>query len=368
MNQTKVILTALLLLGSTPAWAAPASSLDRLVARAHDLRGPQFLQLGEELEALGPEAKADLRRKVNDLRFTTDGWRRDLDVVMLDVLVHRPTEVSRLDGLSGLEPRVYLSNRRPEPSVGTELKAMKLDPALLFLAHYQTAELYRFAERGQYPAALSDEVQANLRKSEMRALRHGLLIALGASGHPAAARTLAEVALDRRQDEATRGLAAAHLGQTREVSVALPALQKVLEEPKASTRIVTSALAGLGHLRTEESRQLLVAYTRARHTQEVRQSAIAGLGTLGSAWVAAAQPTTDGVALRARTADVLVDLLLSPEGAAVEVHLLEALTRTGEPQSLARLVAARDGATDEGVRARAQRASARLELALARQR
>ena len=368
MNQTKVILTALLLVGGTPAWAAPASPLDRLVARAPQLRGAPFLQLGQEVEALGPEAKADLRQKVSGLRFTPTGWRQDLDVVMLDALVNRQAEVSRLNGLAGLEPRVYLSNRRPEPSVGAELKAMKLDPAVLFLAHYQTSELYRYADRGQYPAALTDEMQASLRKLEVRALRQGLLIAIGASGHPAAAGTLAEVALDRRQDEATRGLAAAQLGQTRDVAVALPALRKVLEEPKASTRIITSALAGLGHLRAEESRLLLLNHTRGRRSQEVRQAAVAALGTMGSAWVAAAQPNDADLALRERTADALVDLLLSPEGAAVEVHLLEALTRTSEPRSLARLVAARDQTTDEGIRARAQRASARVELALARQR
>lgn len=368
MNPTTMILPALLLLAGAPAWAAPAATLDRLLAKAPQRQGAQFLRLSQELEALGPEAKAELRKRVGELRYSPEGWRRDLDLLMLDALIHRSSEVDRLNGLAGLEPRVYLSNRRPEPSVGAELKAMKLDPAALFLAHYHSAELYRYAERGQYPVALTDEMQVTLRKAEVRALRHGLLIALGASGHPAAAQSLAEVALDRRQDEATRGLAAAHLGQTRDVAVAFPALRKILEEPKASTRILTGALAGLGHLRTEESRQLLLVHAQSARAQEVRQAAIAGLGTLGSAWVASALPTPDGQALRERTADALVDLLLSPAGAAVEVHLLESLTRTGEPRSLARLLTARDQATDEAVRGRAQRASARVELALARQR
>lgn len=361
----KSLLLSSLLLLSAPAIALGAPSTERLIRQAHVARGPEFLNLAEQLRAAGPEATEAIHRRAQGLRFA-DAWRRDLDVLMLDAVLQDPEIARATANLRGLDPTVYLATRRPSPSVGHELEERELAPAALFLAYYHLSGGYTFAPRADYPAAITDTAFGELRRNEQAALRHGLLVAIAASGHPAAPRLLAEVAQDPQVDDVTRGVAAAQLGETQQASVAVPVLARLVEAKESTTRVRTSALAGLGHLRSAAAAAPLLATARTGRSPELRRSAITALGNLGSAWVASTDTSPLPSELRGQIAQALVEVLTGPEGAEVEVHALEALGRVAWAPSLEALRRLAQEGNDPGVRDRAERGAGRVELALRR--
>jgi hypothetical protein len=360
MNKQSTAL-ALLFLGASAsvAWAGDPRT-DQLLVRSAKVSGADWLALPASMDE---QTKEDLLARAASLRFDRRTWKRDLETLMLAEVASGRDDLSRVEHLAGLEPQIYLKNRRPSPAVGAELRMMKLSPGALYVTYLKTFAVYPYVGRSQYPVSLGDEAFAAIRLKEQEALRQGLLVAIGASGHPAAGHLLAEVMLDPAIDEGTRGLAAVHLGEAGG-ELAEQKLTAMLGDDGNTELLRASALAGLGQIRTTSSLATINGTLTKTKSIGLKKAAIAALGNLGSGWALEAEGRADATTLRTRIAARLVDVLLSKDGAELEAQTLEALTRAGDAAALERLRAA-DG-LDEATAARAGRAASRIARALER--
>lgn len=339
-------------------------TLDRMIT----LEGSAYLEAREQLLRLGKRAEIPLRSRLERASFDRASWRRDVTVAILVAWLAAPESAARAYALDGIAPRRYLARRRPEPEVGRELKRLQGATPILFEIALYTASVYPFATLDAYPERLGAQEIQNLRVKERHALREGALTAIAASGHPAAPLLLEHILRDDAVDVRIRRVAALGLGQTGSPE-GTSLLRSIAEDRSAPDELRTAALQGLGQVRSRSSLDVLVRVVlRSDAPPAIRQAAIASLGTFGSAWVLKRRaPPGEAEALRQIAGAALVEVLLGPEGASLEVPIENAMAMIGHPAVLDALRATRDaqGVTAEA-RARAQRGAARMERALSR--
>jgi hypothetical protein len=347
----KALSAALLLCAvSAPALAAdgPRPTPAARVEALYELRGAGYLaERARLLAETTPEVKADLR-------FTATSWRRDLLAEALVARARHPEQAARLRHLPNLDPEVYLMSRHGRPSASKDLDGL---PAAMVLEELVFAgEAGHDPSGAKYPDYLEAGERRDLQDAEREAFVHGLILAAGHSGHPAAPFALRAVLLDARQRETSRAAAARALGFT-ERAEALETLQSILHDRRRPQSLREAAVVGIGGLPFEASLHEL-AQVAARHDDPLRPVALTALGRLGRVRGGDAR-------LRAAVVAALVEALVqSPEH---EVRVIEALSRTAYApgaRQLERIAA--DPERSEAVRARAAHAARRIRRVLHR--
>lgn len=312
--------TRLLLLSLLPLVATPAlgGELDEVAA----LRGERYLEARRSLAA---EA---LRDRAAQAAWSSSSWRADLVAAAALAASGRPTAEARLSSLEGLDPARYGMRRRPEPEVLRELRHLVRQgevPAPL------VAEAVFFAFDAYAPGG-----EGASRAEERAALRDGLLLVLGETGHPAAPHVLATILLDEGEPMQHRQVAATALGRTRSEQ-ATRVLAHLALKATVDPALREAATLGLGQTRRADAAEVILSLVRDPGATGLRVAALRALGQVGSKSAHRALRTADAERLRAEVASGLVEALPLVEGAKEEAALVEALQAVAHPEALAAL-------------------------------
>lgn len=248
-------------------------------------------------------------------------WRREASIA---IATAKSQPVEGLFALRGIDPRFYLRDRIQNPTVSAELRRMNLPAGALFELFLETFDDYPFAPAAAYPVHLDAAARTRLRIEERKALRQGLVDAIGATGHPVAPFLLADVVLDGNESIATRSIAAIALGATRGEKAS--GLLASVATTRGDRALRSAAIAGLGEHKDDVSVDTLVALTRdAKLEPELRAAAITALGAVASKHTR----RVVGVARADRAALALVKLFSTPAADTHGTRLVEAVSRTG---------------------------------------
>jgi len=315
MKSLRILIPAAVLALADLAAAAPAN-IDALV----EARGADYVALRDAALAR-PDLKAWLAAQ------PADGWRRAVLVEALALRADTPQIDAPLRHLRGLDPAVYLQNRRPEPVAGRELAAARVPAAILMECYWKTVDRVSLHDGG-YPDGLSPERVDALAAAEHLAFRSALLMAIGRSGHALAAPFLANAARDDTAPVAARSLAATAIGDTQSRAAA-GLLRDLLG--RVAPPIRAGVVHGAGKLRNEDGLDLMMQTLADFDDPGVRQVALMSLGAYANArtWGG----VRDGDAahqahLREAAAMLLVDSVSAPWAPAVRDSLVQALAAT----------------------------------------
>ena len=172
-----------------------AASLDNLVLAEGDA---YFSILHESLE--NGDGYAWLEETEDYLAVDEGNWRHRITLDSLRARIEKPEAVNGLYELKGLKAEVYLKRRWPQPECFRELRRIpELAPVMMEL-FLHGLESYPYSGSGYQDA-------------EARALRYGILAAVGESGHPSAEWFLEEVAKSYYESQGTKFAAYDALGR-----------------------------------------------------------------------------------------------------------------------------------------------------------
>lgn len=311
--------------------------------------------------------RADLvalaRASVDATAYGPSTWRRLVLTEALAMHVTHPAEAERLRGLRGLNRDHYQRRRKPVPSAARELRTLRhVAPLMieLFLKGMET-----------YPWSSPADAEA-----EGTALRRGLLMAIGRSGHAASVHFVIDVIEGGCACCASCDRAIAALGQTGSRR-AVPVLLRVLEDARSNGDRGRHAAAvdALGEVRYAE----VWPHLRGELANEdplVREAAIRAAAAYGSRRHWTADPA-EGARVRTVVGASLLDVLADVEAESLVTAVLESLSLVATPQLRESLERRLDAVSGEAVREhpgaappaadRLRRATARVDRALRRQ-
>lgn len=297
--------------------------------------------------------------------WSASTWQRDLAAAADEARAENPAAWTRLHKLEGLRPEVYLRKRRPEPNVERELAQLvsrgEVPAALIAALLVSGLDDYPVSSRGDFPDHVKGQETALIAR-ERDQLEDGLLLALGASGHPSAPFVVASWLDDAERDPAHRRIAAIALGKTGS-ELAVSRLVRLAQNEKLPTQVRTGALQGLGHVRTPAALDALLGSLAAGGATPLRVATAAAVGQCASSWVKGVSDP-----MRERAARGLVDALVENDDRRVAGAVVDALAVVQHPGSLELLAAAQRAHTAPDVTARLARAERRLTRALRRAR
>jgi hypothetical protein len=294
-------------------------------------------------------------------------WRSVEDALAASALarLRQPKLVQRVNALEGVDAAVYMQRRRPMPTVMRELRNLgpEAAPGMLELV-LKTRGSYAYTNA--FSRKLSTAEIERLQREQEVALAGGLLMVLGHSKHPAASFVLRRELLDASKGVAYRSAAAAGLGETGETA-ALTSLSAVARDREQAGELRGACLHAAAQLRGEAALELLVELSEGERPLQLRQSAVAGLGSFGSAWAWKALGQEQmGEALRRRAAIHLVKVLAAqPE---LGSYVVQSIASVGHASAVELLNQLTEDAEDAPVRDLAAEAKSLLELALSRRR
>lgn len=340
--------------GGAQSAEVPADAVATQLAKLHLAEGEEYLAARAALLELPREAVLPvLLAKKARAAWSDKSWREEVLVDAMIAWIENPDSARKVYALEGIDPAKYRLRRRPEPEVGRELKSMKGAAPVLFEVLLKTL--------GNYPFVSTDPAD---RAKERAALEVGVIGAIAGSRHPAAAHLLKAKLEDDREPIAVRRTAAIGVGQAGG-SRAFVTLSAVAQDRAAPEVLRGGAIAGLGQVRSPASAEVLARLATGREGAEIRGPAIAALGTLGNVWVLRRSRAPSGEALREKVSRALVEVLAAEDGARFETQVEEAMVMVAHPVLRAELsrMATLSADTDKEVRARAERALARLALA-----
>ena len=360
LSRTLTVLALGSALTATAEAKSPTTSVDQLLRQLRVSRGDAYLAARDQLVRLGPEAHGAVRARLEKAAWTPRSWRDDLTAAVADSWLAAPELASKAYALRGLQPQVYLGNRRPQPTVASELLQSDIPAPVLFELYLSTFERYPFSKADDFPPGTEAALITQHQAQERAALAEGVLFALGRSGHPAAPHLLGEVLLDARAPLGARSIAAQSLAETGSVE-AFATLKRALSGVRASDPLRPAVVAAFGSVRSDASLAVLQAEAKAGASLEAKRTAVAALGLLGSSWVHEAAGTDPEGELRGKVATTLAGILASPDGEALEDALVEALAMTAHAPTAAHLKAqGADEGASEAQRRRAERAANRM--------
>lgn len=226
--------------------------------------------------------------------------------------------------IPGVDPRVYLRARKPQPTATRDLAALPLEVSLTILREGPAAFL---AELSAYPPSLTPPEVAALRAREARALTLGALAAVAAAGDALGPElALAALAPHLASSEVeVRAEAALRLGQTR--APAAVGRLEALAHGDGDPDVRAAACAGLGQHRSAEALAALEPLVLDGTDAERQATAVRALGALGSRWAWQARGTSpEGERLRAR-AQALVSRIEGSPGTLLERAVADAQRR-----------------------------------------
>lgn len=269
--------------------------------------------------------------------------------------------VARVYKLEGLDPAVYEQRRRADPECGRELRRLGA-PAVgpMLEVYLKTFDSYPLAASPDRPDALT---------KQRAALREGIVVALAASGHPAAPIALRRIASSASELEGARKQALEGLG-TVAAPGALDDLTRIHGEPGLSLGLRLAAIRGIAQLPSAEALTWLTKRLDGVDADE-RRATVTAVGLYGSAWSWEARgPEWSGLGdqLRVEATRALVERLpgFVQDGSD---QLVEALATIAHPKAVSALRDLRDDPqAEKPVRVLAGRALERVEVALERAR
>ncbi len=307
-----------------------------------------------------PGLQADLDAVLSKSAWTEATFPR-LSMALVAKAYLSDAEVARsVYKLEGLDPAIYEQRRRADPECGRELRRLGAPAVGPMLEIYlKTFDSYPLAASPDRPDALT---------KQRAALREGIVVALAASGHPAAPIALRRIASSANELEGARKQALEGLG-TLAAPEALTDLARIHDEPGLSLGLRLAAIRGIAQLPSAEALTWLTKRLDDTDLDE-RRAAVTSIGLHGSAWsweTRGPEWTGVGDQLRVEATRVLVERLPGLVDAADQ--LVEALATIAHPKSTSSLRQLRDDPqAAKPVRALAGRALERVEIALERAR
>ena len=280
-----------------------------------DKDGIAYMQTRDEL-LRDPKVLAAAGRTLGSTSYEVDNW---LPLVLTEALVMHTThaeDAQRLRRLRGLDPDRYRQHRRPVPSVARELQGLRHAAPLMIELFLKELDTYRFS--GGDATAV-----------ERLALVGDLLLAIGASGHPAAVYFLVDVVAHGCACCESCGPAIRALGETGS-AMALPTLVDMLEgarEGDDDTRLATT-LSALGRLGDADAWPHIEAGL-ADPNAAVQLAAVRSAGVLASPRRRADDRSTGDT--RRLVCRALVDVAVTAEDEAVARAALVAIGRVATP-------------------------------------
>lgn len=346
------------------ALAAVARADEQQAVRALDgmaaAEGPAYAAARKEALAT-PSLQADLDALLAKSAWTEATFPRLSMAVIAKAYLADAETVRHVYKLEGLDPAVYEQRRRADPECARELRRLGA-PAVgpMLEVYLKTFDAYPLAASPDRPDALA---------KQRAALREGIVVALAASGHPAAPITLRRIATSTSELDGARKQALEGLG-TLAGPGALADLARIHAEPGLSVGLRLAAIRGIAQLPSAEALTWLTKRLDGAD-QDERRAAVTAIGLYGSAWSWEARgPEWAGLGdqLRVEATRALVERLpgLVQDGSD---QLVEALATIAHPKAAPSLRQLRDDPqTEKPVRVLAGRALERVELALERAR
>jgi hypothetical protein len=222
--------------------------------------------VAERNRALETMSVADVEARVAESRYTADTWKDDVVIDALHFWMVRRADAERAYALEGLRPEKYRLRRRPEPEAARELVRLNAAP-IAFELLLKTESLYPLRH-----------------EKERVALEEAIVLALGASSHPAAGHGLMSIARDDRRRESTRELAVSQISDESQ-------LVALIRNPVLGR----GAVIGLGQVRTIGSMRALIDAAR---DPSLRLAAIRAIGSAASPFVLRRTKNVDADAIR----------------------------------------------------------------------
>jgi HEAT repeat protein len=272
-------------------------------------------------------------------------------------------EFSRCYDLKGLKPQFYGMRKLAEPNVSGELHRLgqAAVPAMIEI-FLKTVDIYPLGTPLPGPETDEDarEAAEKARRAELRALKIGIVEALGKLEDRRAFRLLSEVLLSGSDDEirSFAADAAALCGGDDSVSI----LAKLLGDKDAAEVIRASCARALGFSRKTTAADALKEAV-SDESAGVRAGAVRGIARMASKmrWrLRGSLENPEILALRRAAANVLADRLSAEGDSTVRQEIVEALGRIAEPSVLARIRELEEEAPEDGIRKAAADAAGRI--------
>jgi len=335
MARTSMLL-ALALSSTTVALAAPSpANLDARLSALSRSAPEAYAAARDALVADRSLDDATLSARVAGATFSDESWRADAMALVVAARRQDPRAFEAVRAPKGLDPAIYLQNRRAIPLAGRELSHAEIHPAVLV-----ESALFPRAARVESPMpAHVDRARAGtLRRQEARAFKDAIFMALAASRHASAAPVLLEVGL-HAADAVDRGAALALVGSLAADARVEPALVSVVEDLGAPEDARVGAIVGLGKVRSTRATSLLAAVASLDENLAARRSAVGALGNAGNRTAHRFAPSKDSDAVRSLVEDALVDVVLHSTDDVSREMTVQALGVSGNAATHARLVA-----------------------------
>ncbi len=303
---------------------------------------------------LGRQDLVDVvRATLERTEYGPSTWRQLVLVEALAMHVTHQVEAEDLRNLQGLDSDHYRLRRVPEPSATRELRRLRHVAPLMIELFLKGMETYGWSS--------PDTAEA-----EAAALRHGLLMAVGESGHPANVHFLADIVEGGCVCCESCDAAVRALGETGALQ-ALPVLLRVLDEARANGDVdgVVAVVTALGSVRHAEVWPRIEGELSSSD-RRVREAAIRSAAVYGSRRYWQSDPA-QGAGVRAAIGAALLDVLVEAEDEGLVTAVLESLSTVATPQ-LRDLLERRRPAASDAAGAVSSRATAgdRLGRALER--
>ena len=296
----------------TIADAAARPSAEALLEKT----GIPYIEARERLLAT-PAFLTAARATLASTPYGPETWRRLVLTEALVMHATHPQDAERLRNLEGLDPGHYLLRRRPEPSVARELRRMRHAAPLMIELFAKETDTYKWSSAAAAPA-------------ERRALRNGLLFAVGRSGHPSSRHFLIDFIERECNDCESRVAAIGALGETgspEAVPVLLNAMAKARAEGVAEAHV--AAIGALGRIRHAEVWPHIEAEL-SNPDPVAREAAIRAVGAYASRrrW---RDDAAEGAAIREVAGATLVRVLATARDERVAHAALESVDRLATP-------------------------------------
>ncbi|MCX7703528.1 MAG: HEAT repeat domain-containing protein [Planctomycetota bacterium] len=280
--------------------------VNKKLSEMQEKTGKEYVAVRDRLINMEAAITEYLEKLADEKNWTSENWRNAFCAATVLLWRRNRPLCENCYNLKGLKPEEYLKRRLPEPNVIRELCGLGKEAVPIMLEILEkTFSLYRFTE--VVPEGFEGEVNS-LRSMEQKALKLGIIIALGRLKEKRANYFLTEMVKRRGEDSDVRAAAAESVGMVG-VEGAVSFLCRFFSADDEDDRVRCGAALGLAAIASEEALDaLLENLKKAEEKPSVRRSVAKALGLLASTW-RPAPDTEKAEAMRLRAEEALLLLL-----------------------------------------------------------